>query len=155
MSYNASSTYMSFLMHSTDGSTYTKLLDVKNYPDLGGDPENLDTTTLTDSMRTSIPGLIELDTLTFDANYDPTDYQACATLMASDLSAPSYYAVWFGGTEVSGSDPTPTGSLGKFSFKGKLTVYVTGGDVNAARAMRVSIAAATPISATFPSGGGD
>lgn len=149
MSYNASSTYLSFLMHSTDGTAYTKLLDIKNYPDMGGDPELIDTTTLSDKMRTGVPGIIELDTLTFDANYDPDDYQACETLHQSDLAAPSYYAIWFGGTEVSGSDPTPTGALGKFAFKGKLTVYVTGGDVNAARAMRVSIAAATPISATF------
>ena len=36
MSYNASSTYMSFLMHSNDGVTYEKLIDIKNYPDMGG-----------------------------------------------------------------------------------------------------------------------
>ena len=146
MSYNASSTYMSFLMHSNDGVTYEKLIDIKNYPDMGGDPELIDTTTLSDKMRTGVPGIIELDTLTFDANYDPADYTKCNTQAQSDLAGASYYAVWFGGTENANGDPTPTGSLGKFAFKGKMTVYVTGGDVNAARAMRISIAAATPIS---------
>ena len=36
MAYNASSTYMSFLMHSTDGTTWTKLVDIRDFPDLGG-----------------------------------------------------------------------------------------------------------------------
>lgn len=146
MAYNASSTYMSFLMHSTDGTTWTKLVDIRDFPDLGGDPELIDTTTLTDRMRTGVPGIIELDTLTFGANYDPADYARLNTQMQADLEAPSYYAVWFGGTEVSGEDPTPTGSLGKFSFQGKLSVHVTGGGVNEARGLSVSIAAATPIS---------
>ena len=37
MSYNASSTYKTFLMHSTSASgTYTKVCDIKSFPDLGG-----------------------------------------------------------------------------------------------------------------------
>lgn len=36
MAYNASSTYKTFLMHSTDGSAYTKVIDIKDFPDLGG-----------------------------------------------------------------------------------------------------------------------
>ena len=102
-------------------------------------------------MRTGVPGIIELDTLSFGANYDPTDYAKCQTQQAADLEEPSYYAIWFGGTEsVSGGDPTPTGTIGKFSFKGRMTVYALGGGVNEKRSMRVSIAAATPI--TFTSG---
>ena len=30
----AINTYGSYLMHSTDGTTYTKLLDIKDYPDM-------------------------------------------------------------------------------------------------------------------------
>ena len=146
MSYNATSTYMTFLMHSTDGSTWEKLVDIKSFPDLGGDPELLDTTTLTDKQRTGVPGIIESDTLVFEANYDKNDFTKLNTQMEADRSANSHYAVWFGGTEVSGEDPTPTGALGKFTFDGKLTVRVAGGGVNEPRAMSVSIAASTPIS---------
>lgn len=34
-SYNASSTYKSFLMYA-ETSTYSKLVDIRDYPDLGG-----------------------------------------------------------------------------------------------------------------------
>ena len=149
--YNASSTYKSFLMHSTDnGTSYTKLIDIKDYPDLGGEPEAIDTTTLTDIMRTSVPGIQDLDSLTFTANYDPDQYAQLEALRISDLDEPSYYAVWFGGTENAGADPTPTGNLGKFSFKGRLSCYVSGAGVNEARQISISIAPASVI--TFERG---
>jgi hypothetical protein len=56
----------------------------------------------------------------------------------------SDFAVWLGGT-VSGGSVTPTGSDGKFEFKGQLSVYVNGGGVNEVVNMTVSIAASTPI----------
>ena len=40
----AISTYKIFLMSSTDGSQYEKLIDIKSFPDLGGAPEMLETT---------------------------------------------------------------------------------------------------------------
>lgn len=152
MSYNASSTYMTFLMKGTGSGTltYSKLVDIKDFPDLGSSPELLDTTTLTDGQRTGVPGIIELDSLEFTANYDPDQYSTLNTQMASDKSAASHYAIWFGGTENQGSDPTPTGNKGKFSFDGKLTVWVEGAGVNEVRNMKISIACATPI--TFTAG---
>jgi hypothetical protein len=146
MSYNASSTYKTFLMHSTDGTTYEKVLDIVDFPDLGGLPEQLDTTTLSDSMRTYVNGIQEAEGFTFNANYDPTDYTAVETLATADETAASYYAVWFGGTEVVGDDPTPTGNLGKFSFMGKCShPVVTGAGVNEVRRMQFQIAPSTKI----------
>ena len=47
----AISTYKIFLMMMQDsGSTYAKLVDIKDFPDLGGAPEMLETTTLSDKM---------------------------------------------------------------------------------------------------------
>ena len=140
----ATSSYLSFLMHSTDGILYTKLVDIKDYPDLGGEPELLDTTTLSQGMRTSILGLQDADTLAFTANYDKTDF---GTLKALE-NKEEYYAVWLGGKENAGADPTPTGSEGKFSFKGMLNVRLTGKGVNEVREMTISLAASTPISFT-------
>ena len=145
MAYNASSTYMTFLMHSTDGETYTKLVDIKEFPDLGQDPETLDTTTLTDKMRTSILGIQGNEGMEFTANYDIDDYRRLAALMQSDRTQSSYYAVWFGGTENLATDPTPTGALGKFEFKGQLSVRVAGGGVDEVRDMSIMIAPTTPI----------
>lgn len=49
------STYKVFLMY-YKGNQYEKLVDIKNFPDLGGTPETLETTTLSDKMQTNILG---------------------------------------------------------------------------------------------------
>ena len=145
MAYNASSSFMTFLMHSTDGTTYTKLVDIKEFPDLGQDPELLDTTTLTDRQRTGVAGIIGSEALTFTANYDPAQYKTLYTLMGTDKLAASYYAVWFGGTDDGVNEPSPTGSLGKFSFKGQLSVRAAGAGVDEVRDMSITLTMATPI----------
>lgn len=145
MAYNASSTYKTFLMRSTDGTSYTKVIDIKEFPDLGAEPDTLDTTTMTDAMRTSILGLQDVGNLSFQANYDPDQFQTLQGYVTSDESAPNYYAVYFGGTDVSGSDPTPTGALGMFKFKGRMACWVEGAGVNEVRNIAISIAPATKI----------
>ena len=52
----AISTYKVFLMKKST-STYEKLVDIKEFPDLGGEPEMLETTTLSDNMQTYIAGI--------------------------------------------------------------------------------------------------
>jgi hypothetical protein len=135
----AISTYKIFLMKKT-GDTWGKLIDIKDFPDLGGSPELLETTTLSDRMQTYIPGIQSLDALEFTANYTKADY---TTLKALE-GAENEYAVWFGGTE-SGETVTPTGSEGKFKFTGALSVYASGGGVNEVVGMTITIAPSTPI----------
>ena len=135
----ATSTYMTFLMHKKE-TTWEKLLDITEFPDLGGDPELLETTTLSDKMQTYVNGVQSNDGMTFNANYDHTEYKALKALEGENEE----YAVWFGGTETA-SSPTPTGSEGKFKFAGELSVYVTGGGVNEVRGMAITIAPSTPI----------
>lgn len=139
----AISTYKVFLMKKGSGSTYSKLVDIKDFPDLGGAPEMLETTTLSDGMQTYIPGIQSLEALEFTANYDKTDYQTLVALKDTE----SEFAVWFGGTESAGV-VTPTGSEGKFTFSGKLSVFVVGGGVNEVVDMTITIAPSTPITVT-------
>lgn len=135
----AISTYKVFLMMKND-STYEKLIDIKDFPDLGGAPEMLETTTLSDRMQTYIPGIQSLDALAFTANYTKEDF-----IKLKDLEGVEHeYAVWFGGTEAAGV-VTPTGSDGKFNFKGQLSAYPVGGGVNEVVDMNVTIAPSTPI----------
>lgn len=139
----AISTYKVFLMYKASASAdYTKLVDIKEFPDLGGEPELLETTTLSDGMQTFIPGIQQLDSMTFTANYTKTDYTTLKGLEGTEKS----YAVWFGGT-VSGTTVTPTGSDGKFEFDGQLSVYANGGGVNEVVNMSITIAPSTPITA--------
>ena len=135
----AISTYKIFLMKK-ENDAYEKLIDIKEFPDLGGSPEMLETTTLSDSMQTYIPGIQSLDALEFTANYTKADFTKLKALDGVEND----YAVWFGGTE-SGGVLTPTGSDGKFEFKGQLSVFPVGGGVNEVVDMTITIAPSTPI----------
>lgn len=135
----AISTYKIFLMMKKDTS-YEKLIDIKDFPDLGGAPEMLETTTLSDKMQTYIPGIQSLDALEFTANYTKEDYTKLKALEGKETD----FAVWFGGTEE-GSTLTPTGTDGKFEFKGQLSAYPVGSGVNEVVDMNITIAPSTPI----------
>ena len=128
----AISTYGIQLMYKEGtGSTYTKLIDIKDFPDLGGAPEMLETTTLSDSMQTYIPGIQTLDALEFTANYTKADYVKIKALAGKDTA----FAVWFG---TDGTD-------GKFEFNGQISAFPVGGGVNEVVGMTISIAPSTPI----------
>jgi hypothetical protein len=135
----ASSTYKSFLMVK-NSSAYEKLIDIKSYPDLGGAPELLDATTLSDPMTVNVMGIQTLEALEFECNYTLADYTKLKEMAGEEND----FAIWLGGTETAGV-VTPTGSDGKFNFKGQLDVYVNGGGVNEVRNMTVVIAATSAI----------
>lgn len=136
----AISTYKVFLMMKGSGSAYEKLVDIKDFPDLGGAPEMLETTTLSDNMQTYIPGIQSLDALEFTANYTKSDFETLKKLEGQEKE----FAVWFGGS-TSGNTLTPDGSDGKFEFKGQLSVFPVGGGVNEVVDMTITIAPSTPI----------
>lgn len=135
----AISTYKIFLMKKSS-SAYEKLIDIKDFPDLGGAPEMLETTTLSDNMQTYIPGIQSLDALEFTANYTKEDFTKLKALEGQKIEL----AVWFGGTGE-GASLTPTGSDGKFEFTGQLSVFLVGGGVNEVVDMTITIAPSTPI----------
>lgn len=136
----AINTYKTALMKKGSGATYEKLIDIKNYPDLGSEPETLETTTLSDKAHTYIPGIDGQENLSFTANYTKEDYETLLALKGIEQDL----GVWFGGTETAGIF-TPTGSDGKFNFKGYVLAYPVGGDVNAVREMNVVITPSSPI----------
>ena len=137
----ASSSYRTFLMKKGTGSTYEKLVDIKDFPDLGGAPEMLETTTLSDNMQTYVEGIQSLDALEFTINYDLETYKTLQALKGVETE----FAVWFGGTG-DGANLVPTGSEGKFNFKGYLTPRVVGKGINEVKEAIISIAPSTPIS---------
>lgn len=128
----AISTYGITLMHKASGeSAYTKLIDIKDFPDLGGAPEMLETTTLSDNMQTYIPGIQSLDALEFTANYTLTDFKKIRAMAGTDTA----FAVWFG---AEGAD-------GKFEFNGQISAFPVGSGVNEVVDMTITIAPSTPI----------
>ncbi len=134
----AINTYASYLMSGTGTPlVYSKLLDIKDYPDLIAPPENLDATTLSDDMRVYIPGIKDTGgAIEFTANYDPADFAAVQALEGVEGD----FAIWFG--ETGG---TPDGSHGKFSFKGFPYASKKGGGVNEVSEMTVGIVVSSEI----------
>lgn len=136
----ASSSFKTFLMKKGAGDTYEKLVDIKDFPDLGGSPEMLETTTLSDPMQTYVEGIQSQDALEFTINYELAKYKELVELKGVETD----FAVWFGGDEQ-GNTITPTGAEGKFNFKGYLSVRVVGKGTNEVKEAVVSIAPSTPI----------
>ena len=117
-------------------TAYEKLVDIKDFPDIGGAPEMLETTTLSDAMQTYIPGIKSSDALEFTANYTKTDYDKIVGLADTETT----FAIYLG------SDTTDA----KFYFKGYASVRINGGGVNEVVGMTISIAPSTAITTTEP-----
>lgn len=132
-------TSKTFLMKK-DAETYKKLVDIRNFPDIGAKPSKLETTTLSDVQETSIPGIVKLSDMQFEINYDTTVYDELEALKDQKLDL----AIWFGGT-VDGDTVTPTGDNGKFEFKGYVNVWVSGGNVDEVVKMYISVMPSSKI----------
>ncbi len=107
----------------------TKVIDIKDFPDLGGAPELLETTTLSDAAQTFILGIQSLSAMEFTANYTKADFEK----VEGDANTDLYYALEFG----------TSGSEGVFEWQGQHSVYVVGAGVNAVTEMKIVIAPST------------
>jgi len=141
------STYKTYFMYKASSSAdYTKLCDIKSFPDLGGEPERVDVTTLSDRVRKYVPGVQDLSSFTFGTNYIAADYTRINALAGEQHD----YAIWIGATTDASGVDTPTGANGKFSWTGDIMVYKTGGDVNAAQEMTIVAFPSTEFSFDVP-----
>lgn len=138
----AISSYGVFLMiaKSATPTKFDKLVDIKDFPDIGAAPDNLDTTTLSNKGRTYIPGIEDNGNKEFKCNYTKEDYATLKALKGQK----NKYGIWMGGSESAGV-VTPTGEYGKWDFDGYLDVYVNGAGVNEVVEMTVSIAPASDV----------
>ena len=137
----AISTYKTYLC--VKGTGYTKLVDIKNFPDLGSEPDMIDITTLSDAYRHYLAGIQDTGALNFDFNADATTMSTVQGKCGTEQD----WAVCFGD-----DDPTDTTNcVMKFVFKGVASAFVTGGGVNEAVNGRITIALTSDISTATPS----
>lgn len=124
----AKCTNKTFLMIKKDGaSDFEKLIDITQYPDLGGAKEKIDVTTLSDTKKRTINGVEDVNDLEFSAWYEKADYEKLLEVEKADKI--DTYQLWFG----------EDGEDGIFEWAGKMAVYPASGGVNAAREMSFSI----------------
>lgn len=135
-----------FLMHKASGGEYKKLVDVTTSPATGGEPEMIDITTLSDHTERKTDGIRKMETMKWEALYDPTDFAKLVALEDKEEE----YAIWYGGQET-GDTITPTGDYGVWTFKGRLAVYANEVTANAPYKMTIVIANTTaPVFAASP-----
>jgi hypothetical protein len=101
----------------TTGSTYKDLPGLQSVPEIGGDPEQVDVTTLADSNKKYIAGIQDMDSLEFTFLYDNTTFKELKALQLA-------------GTEGDFKITYPDGST--CTFKGGVTVKMGGAEVNGA-----------------------
>lgn len=136
-------TSLSFLMIK-EGESYAKLIDVIELPDLGKAPDQLDTTTLTDTSATSINDIQKPDGFECSAYYTPAGFKKLEALAGEQHD----FAVWLGGTETAGT-VVPDGSFGKFEFSGELAVWKKAAAVSGVHQMGIKIALSTKFTPVF------
>ena len=118
-------TNKTFLMKkNSDTSKWKKLIDITKYPQIGGEPEQIEVTRLTDVKKRYINGLQDTQKLEFGANYTKEDYSAMNTIATSGKV--ETYCLCFG--DEKGTD-------GRFEWSGKMSLYISEGESNAARGM--------------------
>ncbi len=139
---SASATMHTYLLYNAgtkEVPSWKKVVDIKDFPAMGGSPEQIETTTLSNEVSTFVTGVQSLSTLEFLANYTVNDYKAVKALQ--DSAQVYEFALAFGKPK---SDTT-FGELGVFKWNGQLSAWLEGGGVNAVREMRVSISATSEV----------
>ena len=124
----ALNTYGVSLKWGESSEAVAKVVDIKDFPDKIGDPEMLETTTLSDAQVTNIPGIKSSDVLTFTCNYTKADF----TAVNADAEKPLYYTLEF-------SDGS------QFAWQGQHTCGLPGKGVNEVIEFTINIAASSPV----------
>ena len=124
----ALNTYGVSLKWGESADAVAKVVDIKDFPDMIGDPEMLETTTLSDAQVTNIPGIKGSDVLTFTCNYTKADF----TAVNADAEKLLYYTLEF-------SDGS------KFAWQGQHTCGLPGKGVNEVIEFTINIAASSPV----------
>lgn len=124
----AISSYNCVLKWGENAETLTKKVDIKDFPDLIGDPNLLETTTLSDAAQTYIPGIKSMDLMTFTTNFTKTDFQACK----ADEGKTLFYSLEF-------SDGA------KFTWQGQHTMGVPGKGVDEVIEATINIVPSTSV----------
>ena len=104
----------------------TKHIAIKDFPDLGGAPEMLETTTLEDAMQTFILGIQSGSAMEFTGNYTKAEYLAINAGAGTNM----YYALEFGDGSV-------------FRWRGQHGVYMLGAGANEVVNLKITVAPST------------
>lgn len=112
------------LSYKSGGASFTALPGLQSTPEVGGDPEQVEVTDLSDSKKRYIKGLQDVDALEFGFLYDAATFSTLENLANSD--AVCDFELKF-----------PDNS--KFTFRGKVNTKMGAAEVNGALVYTLSV----------------
>lgn len=131
----AISTIYTTLKWGESAEAATKKVEIKDFPDLVGTPNMLETTHLGCEQQTFISGVRSADTMSFTCNFTSADYQTCT----ADAGKPLFYVLEF-------SD----GST--FTWQGQHTCGIAGKGVDEVVEFTIDIAPSSAVSFSAAAG---
>lgn len=121
------------------GGSYTKLVAIKDFPDLGSAPDTIEVTTLSDKMKRYIQGLQDTGSFEFTYNYTQTDYKL---VQALDDNKTHYFELDFGNDGAGGE--------GSFYFAGQVSTYVAGTGTGSVVEAKLIVTCDSEVTTTEP-----
>ncbi len=103
----------------TEEGDYVDIPGLQEVPELGGDPEQIEVTTLADSVKRSIPGVRDLGDLAFNFLYNKTNF-----LALSKLTGVGYWKVEFPDGLVASFSAIPNVKMSGASNNAALTYTI-------------------------------
>ncbi|SEU02381.1 Phage tail tube protein, TTP [Enterococcus malodoratus] len=117
-------TKLSMKQGTGESATFKEIEGLQAVPEIGGDPEQVDITTLKDANKKYISGIQDMDSLEFTFLYDKTVFSGLKAVQTS-------------GKEAQFELEYPDGAV--CSFTGGVTVKMGSGEVNGAYQFTLSV----------------
>ncbi len=132
-------TIRAYLMCDEAGSgSWAKLCDIRSFPEIGGEPNLIDTTTMSDDEETAVQGIKKRPgSSTFDARFTKEMWKKIKGMDGKTVK----FALWFGANSVG----EPDGHHCKFEGEGTVSVSLKGGSIDSIVEASVALAMSKPF----------
>lgn len=130
MSAKAHNTIGTILKFGTSANSLSELCKIKTFPQLNGEREQIESTDLTDSAQTFVPGVQSVENMQFTANFTTAAY----TSLKANALTDGFFELDFGGNAGA-----------KATWEGQYDVYVNEGEVNGLIEMTISVYPSTIV----------
>ena len=114
MSAKAHNTIGTILKFGTTANSLAELCKIKSTPQLNGEREQIESTDLTDTSQTFVPGVQSVESMQFSANFTLTAYQSLKTNALTD----GFFELDFASAGA------------KATWEGQYDVYINEAEVN-------------------------
>lgn len=117
------------LKFGTTANSLAELCKIKSYPQLNGEREQIESTDLTDTAQTFVPGVQSVESMQFSANFTMAAYTSLKTSALTD----GFFELDF------------TSAGAKATWEGQYDVYLNEGEVNGLVEMTVVVYPSTVV----------